>query len=45
MRITVVGVGLIGGSFAIAMREAGMASRIVGVDTDAENCKVALERG
>jgi len=38
--IAVVGVGLIGGSFALAMRRAGAVTRIVGVDRDAQ----ALER-
>jgi prephenate dehydrogenase len=38
--IAVIGVGLIGGSFALAMRRAGAANRIVGVDRDAQ----ALER-
>jgi prephenate dehydrogenase len=39
-RVAVVGVGLIGGSFALALRRAGGASTIVGVDRDAQ----ALER-
>jgi len=38
--IAVIGVGLIGGSFAAAMRRAGAAARIVGVDRDGS----ALER-
>lgn len=38
--IAVIGVGLIGGSFAAAMRRAGAAARIVGVDRDG----TALER-
>jgi prephenate dehydrogenase len=38
--IAIVGVGLIGGSFALAMRRAGAVTRIVGVDRDAQ----ALER-
>ncbi len=38
--IAVVGVGLIGGSFALAMRRAGAVSRVVGVDRDSQ----ALER-
>jgi len=38
--IAVIGVGLIGGSFAAAMRRAGAVARIVGVDRDA----AALER-
>ena len=38
--VAIVGVGLIGGSFALAMRRAGAVTRIVGVDRDAQ----ALER-
>ena len=38
--IAIVGVGLIGGSFALAMRRAGAVTRIVGADRDAQ----ALER-
>ncbi len=38
--IAVIGVGLIGGSFAAAMRRAGAAARVVGVDRDG----AALER-
>lgn len=38
--IAVIGVGLIGGSFALAMRRAGAVARIVGVDRDPQ----ALER-
>jgi prephenate dehydrogenase len=38
--IAIVGVGLIGGSFALAMRRAGSVAKIVGVDRDAQ----ALER-
>ena len=39
-RVALVGVGLIGGSFAIALRRAGLAGTIVGMDRDA----AALER-
>lgn len=45
MVITIVGVGLIGGSFAIAMRELGMAERILGVESNPENAAQALELG
>ncbi|MCM2326742.1 MAG: prephenate dehydrogenase/arogenate dehydrogenase family protein [Lysobacter sp.] len=38
--VAIVGVGLIGGSFALAMRRAGAVARVVGVDRDAQ----ALER-
>ena len=39
-KVALVGVGLIGGSFAMALRRAGAAASIVGVDRDAQ----ALER-
>ncbi|MDQ3026205.1 MAG: prephenate dehydrogenase/arogenate dehydrogenase family protein [Pseudomonadota bacterium] len=39
-RVAVIGVGLIGGSFAMALRRAGGVTSIVGVDRDAQ----ALER-
>ncbi|HYC35189.1 MAG TPA: prephenate dehydrogenase/arogenate dehydrogenase family protein [Usitatibacter sp.] len=39
-RVALVGVGLIGGSFALALRRAGAVASIVGVDRDAQ----ALER-
>lgn len=44
-RLTVIGVGLIGGSFALALRRAGVVGRIIGVDTDAENLARALSLG
>jgi prephenate dehydrogenase len=45
MKIAVVGVGLIGGSFALALKQARVASQVVGVGRNAANLKVALERG
>lgn len=39
-RVAIVGVGLIGGSFAIALRRAGVVATLVGVDRNAQ----ALER-
>lgn len=44
-RLAVIGVGLIGGSFAMALRRAGVVGRIVGVDTDADNLARALSLG
>ena len=44
-RLTVIGVGLIGGSFAMALRRAGVVGRIVGVDADAANLAQALSLG
>jgi prephenate dehydrogenase len=45
MRIAVIGVGLIGGSFALALKQAGAASHVVGVGRNAANLRLALERG
>jgi prephenate dehydrogenase len=42
--IAIVGVGLIGGSFALALRKAGFEGRIIGVSSHATVTK-ALERG
>jgi prephenate dehydrogenase len=44
-RLTVIGVGLIGGSFALALRRAGVVNHIVGVDTNAGNLAEALALG
>jgi prephenate dehydrogenase len=45
MKLAVVGVGLIGGSFALALKQAGMAKHVVGVGRTPANLKLALERG
>jgi len=42
--ISIVGVGLIGGSFALAVRKAGFAGRIIGVSS-AETIRMALDHG
>jgi len=44
-RLVVVGVGLIGGSFAAALRRAGQVGEIVGVGRSAESKREALELG
>jgi prephenate dehydrogenase len=44
-RIAVVGVGLIGGSFALALKQAKACSHVVGVGRNPANLKLALERG
>ena len=44
-RLTVAGVGLIGGSLALAAREAGLVGEVVGFGRSPENLRVALERG
>ena len=42
-RITIVGVGLIGGSLAIQLHEKKLSSRLIGVDANEEHAKKALE--
>ncbi|HET7731715.1 MAG TPA: prephenate dehydrogenase/arogenate dehydrogenase family protein [Usitatibacter sp.] len=44
-RVTVVGVGLIGGSLAMALRRSGVASSVVGVDRDAQALERAVAMG
>jgi prephenate dehydrogenase len=43
-RIAIIGVGLIGGSLAIQLHEKKLSSKLIGVETNDENAKVALER-
>jgi len=45
MKLAVIGVGLIGGSFALALKQAKVASHVVGVGRNPANLKLALERG
>ena len=45
MKITIVGVGLLGGSLALQAKEKGVAKRIIGVDANPENADKALELG
>jgi len=42
--VSIVGVGLIGGSFALALRKAGFAGKIIGVSSP-ETVRAALDRG
>lgn len=42
-KIVIFGVGLIGGSFALALRQAGVAGRIVGVGRSRKNLERALD--
>jgi prephenate dehydrogenase len=41
--VGIVGLGLVGGSLGLALRQLGR--RVVGIDTDLEACRKALERG
>jgi prephenate dehydrogenase len=44
-RLAVIGVGLIGGSFALGLKKAKAVSHVVGVGRNPANLKVAMERG
>ncbi|MBA1230595.1 prephenate dehydrogenase/arogenate dehydrogenase family protein [Pseudomonas viridiflava] len=44
-RLVVVGLGLIGGSFAKGVRESGLCREVVGVDLDPQSRKLAIELG
>ncbi|UOO82513.1 prephenate dehydrogenase/arogenate dehydrogenase family protein [Uruburuella testudinis] len=43
-QITLIGVGLIGGSFVLDLKRLGLVEKVVGVDLDADNLARALER-
>lgn len=43
MKVTIVGVGLIGGSMAIGLRELGIAKKLIGVGLSASSLSKALE--
>lgn len=45
MNVGIIGLGLIGGSLAISLRERGFASKIIGVDKNEKHCKEAIELG
>jgi prephenate dehydrogenase len=45
MKITIIGLGLIGGSLAVALRENGFADELIGVEANPEHAKKALELG
>jgi prephenate dehydrogenase len=44
-RLAIIGVGLIGGSFAAALRARGAVRHVVGVGRNPANLRVAIERG
>ena len=44
-RLAVIGVGLIGGSFALGLKKAKAVSHVVGVGRNPANLEVAMERG
>ena len=43
-KLVVIGVGLIGGSFALALKKAGVVKRVIGVGRTRKNLNVALKR-
>ncbi|MEG2493177.1 MAG: prephenate dehydrogenase/arogenate dehydrogenase family protein, partial [Rikenellaceae bacterium] len=45
MIAAVVGVGLIGGSFALSLKEKGLATKVLGYDANVDNAKKAIEMG
>lgn len=45
MTVTIIGIGLIGGSFALALKDKGIANRIIGVDAKKEHQQKALSLG
>ena len=45
MTITIVGLGLIGGSLALDLRANGFASKLIGVDQSPAHQQIALEKG
>ncbi len=45
MNVTVIGLGLIGGSMAIDLRKAGLATRLTGIDLNPQHAQQALELG
>src|SRR5687767_9558756 len=45
MTVTIIGIGLIGGSFALALKDKGIAKRIIGVDANKEHQQKALTLG
>jgi len=44
-KLVIIGVGLIGGSFALALKKARMVKQVVGVGRSRRNLQVALRRG
>ena len=43
--VAIIGIGLIGGSLALQLKEKGIAKRIIGVDNNPVHCATALELG
>ena len=45
MRVAVIGMGLIGGSFALALKAKGIATTVVGVEANPQHAAMAIELG
>lgn len=45
MKTTIIGLGLIGGSIALGLRKAGLATELIGVDMNSANARKAVELG
>ena len=45
MRLTVIGIGLMGGSLALSLKKKGLVSKVIGVDHNVEHQKQALQLG
>jgi len=45
MRLTVIGIGLMGGSLALSLKKKGMVSKVIGVDQNIEHQNQALQLG
>jgi prephenate dehydrogenase len=45
MTVAIVGIGLIGGSMALALKETGFANKVIGVESNPNHAKKALDLG
>ncbi|MFC7666351.1 hypothetical protein ACFQT0_02095 [Hymenobacter humi] len=45
MNVTIIGLGLIGGSLALSLRQHGLAERLIGVEQNPAHAQRALEPG
>jgi prephenate dehydrogenase len=45
MQVTVIGIGLIGGSMAMALKEKSIATHVIGIDANPAHCQKALDLG
>ena len=45
MRLTVIGIGLMGGSLALSLKKKGIVSKVIGVDSNIQHQNLALQLG